>query len=81
MLDKECTSTTQRHDWWVEEAIEAIGAAKHCLPPELIYQIDAETGNWPIGIEEAERVRLEREQEQNTADEYIMSHGAHRYIF
>ncbi|KAG9661503.1 hypothetical protein KCU64_g2514, partial [Aureobasidium melanogenum] len=71
----------QRHDWWVEEAIEATGAVKHCLPPELIYQIDAETGNWPIGIEEAERVRLEREQEQNTADEYIMRRGAHRYIF
>jgi hypothetical protein len=71
----------QRHDWWVEEVIEATGAAKHRLPPELIYQIDAETGNWPIGIEEAERVRLEREQEQNTADEYIMRRGAHRYIF
>jgi hypothetical protein len=71
----------QRHDWWVEEAIEATGAAKHGLPPELINQIDAETGNWPMGIEEAERVRLEREQEQNTADEYIMRRGARRYIF
>jgi len=71
----------QRHDWWVEEAIEATGAAKHGLPPELIYQIDAETGNWPMGIEEAERVRLEREQEHNTVDEYIMRDGAHRYIF
>ncbi|THV75783.1 hypothetical protein D6D29_08626 [Aureobasidium pullulans] len=71
----------QRHDWWVEEAIEATGAAKHRLPPELIYQIDAETGDWPMGIEEAERVRLEREQEQNTVDEFIMRRGAHRYIF
>jgi hypothetical protein len=71
----------QRHDWWVGEAIEATGAAKHCLPPELIYQIDAETENWPMGIEEAERVRLEREQEQNTVGEFIMRRGAHRYIF
>jgi hypothetical protein len=71
----------QRHDWWVEEAIEATGAAKHGLPPELINQIDAETGNWPIGIEEAETVKLEREQEQNTADKYIMKCGAYRYIF
>lgn len=71
----------QRHDWWVEEAIEATGTAKHRLPPELIYQIDAETGDWPMGIEEAERVRLEREQEQNTVDEFIMRRGAHRYIF
>ncbi|THX82645.1 hypothetical protein D6D05_03806 [Aureobasidium pullulans] len=71
----------QRHDWWVEEAIEATGAAKHRLPPELIYQIDAETGDWPMGIEEAERVRLEREQEQNTVEEFIMRRGAHRYIF
>lgn len=71
----------QRHDWWVEEAIEAAGAAKHRLPPELIYQIDTETGDWPMGIEEAERVRLEREQEQNTVDEFIMRRGAYRYIF
>lgn len=71
----------QRHDWCVEEAIEATGAAKHCLSPELIYQIDAETENWPMGIEEAERLRLEREQEQNTLEEFIMRCGAHRYIF
>ncbi|THV71156.1 hypothetical protein D6D27_09892 [Aureobasidium pullulans] len=71
----------QRHDWWVEEAIEAAGAAKHRLPPELIYQIDTETGDWPMGIEEAERVKLEREQEQNTVDEFIIRRGAHRYIF
>jgi hypothetical protein len=71
----------QRHDWWVEEAINATGAAKYGLPPELIYQIDAETENWPMGIEEAERVRLEREQEQNTVDKFIMRQGAHRYIF
>ncbi|KEQ78017.1 hypothetical protein M436DRAFT_37219 [Aureobasidium namibiae CBS 147.97] len=71
----------QRHDWWVEEAIEATGAAKHGLPAELIHQIDAETENWPMGIEEAERVRLEREHEQNTVERYIFKEGAHRYIF
>ncbi|KAI8307652.1 hypothetical protein K4K61_003405 [Colletotrichum sp. SAR11_59] len=49
----------QQHDWWVEEGPAKIDWAGHHVPQEIINRIMTEVGEWPIGMEEASRVRDE----------------------
>ncbi|KAH9243229.1 hypothetical protein K456DRAFT_1880605 [Colletotrichum gloeosporioides 23] len=49
----------QQHDWWVEEGPAKIDWAGHHVPQEIINRIMTEVGEWPVGMEEATRVRDE----------------------
>ncbi|KAJ0271071.1 hypothetical protein CBS470a_013332 [Colletotrichum nupharicola] len=49
----------QQHDWWVEEGPAEIDWAGHHVPQEIINRIMTEVGEWPVGMEEATRVRDE----------------------
>ncbi|KAI8219939.1 hypothetical protein K4K54_009022 [Colletotrichum sp. SAR 10_86] len=49
----------QQHDWWVEEGPAKIDWAGHHVPQEIINRIMTEVGEWPMGMEEATRVRDE----------------------
>ncbi|KAI8194462.1 hypothetical protein K4K49_009576 [Colletotrichum sp. SAR 10_70] len=49
----------QQHDWWVGEGPAKIDWAGHHVPQEIINRIMTEVGEWPMGMEEATRVRDE----------------------
>ncbi|KAI8277521.1 hypothetical protein K4K60_006926 [Colletotrichum sp. SAR11_57] len=49
----------QQHEWWVEEGPAKIDWAGHHVPQEIINRIMTEVGEWPMGMEEATRVRDE----------------------
>ncbi|KAF4819699.1 hypothetical protein CGCSCA5_v004385 [Colletotrichum siamense] len=49
----------QQHEWWVEEGPAKIDWAGHHVPQEVINRIMTEVGEWPMGMEEATRVRDE----------------------
>ena len=48
----------QQHDWWEPHTIRRV-MMNSGLPPELQDLVREETGEWPIGMEEAKRLRLE----------------------
>ena len=55
----------QRHDWWADAVcaeLEAVG-----LPPEIARMILDRTGEWPIGLEEAEEMKQQIEKEHQWA--------------
>lgn len=48
----------QRHDWWAPEGYHKAGIEER-LPAELADMVAEEMGEWPIGMEEAKKLRLE----------------------
>ncbi len=65
----------QRHDWWVDQAARAADLPAKGLPPEVVDQILEDTDQWPMGRDEAEKLRLdlmlERTQAGLTVDDYF----------
>ena len=57
----------QRHDWWAHEVQSKANLGRKGMPNELIEQVMGETGDWPMGQDEAERLRLELMAERTTA--------------
>ncbi|KAK2734360.1 hypothetical protein CKAH01_08033 [Colletotrichum kahawae] len=49
----------QQHDWWVEEGPAKIDWAGRRVPQEMITRIMTEVREWPMGMQEATRVRDE----------------------
>jgi hypothetical protein len=64
----------QRHDWRAKEALTQARLAERGLSRELLDIIDKETGEWPMGLEEARALRLELTEERTKA-EYINGSG------
>lgn len=48
----------QRHDWWKRDSYHRLGIG-HMLPAELADMVLEEVGEWPMGMEEAKKLRLE----------------------
>jgi hypothetical protein len=48
----------QRHDWWLEAGLDKARVFEK-LPVELAEQLGAEIGEWPMGMDEAKKLRLE----------------------
>ncbi|THX51581.1 hypothetical protein D6D06_07270 [Aureobasidium pullulans] len=65
----------QRHDWWAEEALSVV------LPLKLVDHIDSYTDNWPMGLEEATRIREQMAKEQKYHEQDIMNHPSGFYDF
>jgi hypothetical protein len=70
----------QRHDWWAEDAAtKAILRSR--LPQEIIDMIVDNTESWPMGIDEAESVRLEMKAERKRAERNMMLGDTDIYRF
>ncbi|CAI7665602.1 unnamed protein product [Penicillium glandicola] len=59
----------QQHEWWRESALASTESLRG-LPQELADLVMDETGDWPIGITEAERWKNELETERERAKEW-----------
>ncbi|THW58328.1 hypothetical protein D6D19_10422 [Aureobasidium pullulans] len=71
----------QRHDWWAEEALSVVLPPKVSVPQELVDHIDSYTDNWPMGLEEATRIREQMAKEQKYHEQNIMNHPSGFYDF
>lgn len=47
----------QQHDWWMEQVLEAADFESKGLPQEIVDYIARYTDHWPIGIDEAKRLK------------------------
>ena len=54
----------QQHDWWAEAALASTGFAKKGMSQEILDLIKQETGEWPMGMEEAKELQEELEEER-----------------
>ncbi|KAI4835426.1 hypothetical protein E4T44_08578 [Aureobasidium sp. EXF-8845] len=71
----------QDHDWWAEEALAAALPRNVRVPRELVDHIDSYTDNWPMGLEEATKVREQMAKEQKDHERDIMNRPADIYDF
>lgn len=58
----------QRHDWWIDDAVREANLQNR-LPQELVDLVSVHTDDWPIGSDEANRLRLEMLEESQIADQ------------
>jgi len=63
----------QQHRWWAEAASAKANFASR-LPQETVDHIMKETNEWPMGMEEARRIRLELMKERTLAEDVIFAH-------
>ncbi|KFY89883.1 hypothetical protein V500_05447 [Pseudogymnoascus sp. VKM F-4518 (FW-2643)] len=61
----------QRHDWWIKSALASANLAARGIPPELNDMITGYTDKWPIGMEEAERNKVDMMDEHRWANRAI----------
>lgn len=61
----------QRHDWWIKSALASANLAARGVPPELNDMITGYTDKWPIGMEEAERNKVDIIDEHRWANKAI----------
>ncbi|KAJ9136822.1 Protein of unknown function DUF4246 [Pleurostoma richardsiae] len=52
----------QQHDWWAEKSVHKVDFGK--LPGEIINMITEDVKDFPMGLEEAKKLRLELMQER-----------------
>ncbi|EON97703.1 hypothetical protein UCRPA7_6802 [Phaeoacremonium minimum UCRPA7] len=52
----------QRHDWWAEERLDTFDFGK--LPAEMVNMVRDNVEDWPMGLEEAKKLRLDLMQER-----------------
>jgi hypothetical protein len=71
----------QRHDWWAEEALFAALPINVAVPQELVDHIDSFTGNWPMDLEEAIKIRENMAKEQKDHEYDIMNRPSDKYDF
>ncbi|KAG9840362.1 hypothetical protein KCU98_g9291, partial [Aureobasidium melanogenum] len=71
----------QNHDWWADEALSAALPTNVHVPRELIDHIDSFTDSWPMGLEEATKVRENMAKEQKDHERYIMNKTPGDYDF
>ena len=73
----------QQHMWWWQAAggdrLVASWAARG-VPPEVVECIGREVGEWPIGMEEARRIRKVRMQEEMVGNAAVQN-GVQSYQF
>jgi hypothetical protein len=62
----------QRHDWWAEVAAKEADLESK-LPLEVVGMIGDAIGEWPMGMEEAKKLRLELMQERSRMMETVES--------
>lgn len=58
----------QQHHWWAQEVTTKVFQDNTALPQELVDEILKETGNWPMGMQEAKKHRLELMKEHRWND-------------
>ena len=56
----------QQHDWWADAAINNF--FRHGVPCETSAEITGRTDDWPMGVEEARKHRLETVKEWHWKD-------------
>jgi hypothetical protein len=61
----------QRHDWWIKSALASANLAARGVPPEVNDMIAGYTDEWPIGMEEAERNKVDVMDEQRWVNRAI----------
>ncbi|KFY47191.1 hypothetical protein V495_02065 [Pseudogymnoascus sp. VKM F-4514 (FW-929)] len=61
----------QRHDWWIKSALASANLAARGVPPEVNDMITGYTDEWPIGMEEAERNKVDMMDEQRWVNRAI----------
>jgi hypothetical protein len=71
----------QDHDWWAEQALAAALPRNVGVPRELVDHIGSYTDNWPMGLEEAIKVREQMAKEQKDHERDIMNRPADTYDF
>ena len=58
---------SQQHDWWHRASLGIETPMSRKLPTELADLIMSETGDWPMGLSEAEKHKKESEEERDLA--------------
>ncbi|KAH8887891.1 hypothetical protein GQ53DRAFT_808840 [Thozetella sp. PMI_491] len=58
----------QRHDWWAEKGYSKLNLG---LPREVMNMISGQVGEYPMGIEEAQNLRLELMKERTQMTERV----------
>jgi hypothetical protein len=71
----------QNHDWWAEQALAAALPRNVAVPREILDHIDSCTDNWPMGLEEATKIRGQMAKEQKNHERNMMNHPADSYDF
>lgn len=71
----------QDHGWWAEQALAAALPRNIAVPRELLDHIDSCTDNWPMGLEEAAKIRGHMAKEQKDHERYIMNYPGDVYDF
>jgi hypothetical protein len=69
----------QQHDWWAPEGYHQVGIDEK-LPAELADMVKGEVGEWPMGKEEAKKLRLELMDERTSLME-VVEGRYHEYNF
>ena len=69
----------QRHDWWEPHGLRRV-MLKSGLPVELQDLVREEVGEWPMGMEEAKRLRLELMAERTNLMPTVEA-NLHQYNF
>lgn len=69
----------QQHDWWAPEGYHQVGIDQK-LPAELADMVKGEVGEWPMGLTEAKKLRLELMDERTALPEIVESRF-HEYNF
>ncbi|KAF2741238.1 hypothetical protein EJ04DRAFT_480445 [Polyplosphaeria fusca] len=62
----------QRHDWWVAESWDKARVEER-LPAELANAVAREVGEWPMGMGEAKKLRLELMEERTKLMPFVES--------
>ncbi|KAI1847047.1 hypothetical protein JX265_006760 [Neoarthrinium moseri] len=70
----------QQHEWWFEAGAGKINWASRNMPPEVVHHIFKDIGQWPMGIDEARKWRVEMEKEREVFMEAVMA-GVEVYDF
>ena len=52
----------QQNDWWAMDSLD--GVTLGGLPPEVMEMVKSEAADWPMGLDEAKRLRLELMEER-----------------
>ncbi|KAI5195588.1 hypothetical protein AUEXF2481DRAFT_45131 [Aureobasidium subglaciale EXF-2481] len=63
----------QNHVWWAEQALAAALPRNVAVPREILDHIDSYTDNWPMGLEEATKVRGQVVKEQKDHERNLMN--------
>ncbi|THY37418.1 hypothetical protein D6C99_09697 [Aureobasidium pullulans] len=71
----------QDHGWWAEQALAAALPRNVAVPRELLDHIDSYTDDWPMGLEEATKIRGQMAKEQKDHERDIMNHPSGFYDY